>query len=225
MKFSKLWVLAAVLLAGGCASSSKTTEKFDKDLNVRTEDSRERVGTKDDKVIIQKKVYLEEELWKLNTDVQEMENSIYGRSRRDPGGLWESLKVCRQNLADPRVGGTGKPEQMEKWGKVSEREDDYEYKIDSRNNLIGVSEEKLEERISRYQKHKRILGDAFERFRGEMDSCESNYRAALVNHGLNPDDTKARGEWVEGSDGVKVWKMRRSSSSDPEELMRRKEKK
>lgn len=218
-------VLLSVALLVGCSSDGekKITEKFDKDLNVRTDDKREFVGTKDDQVIIQKRVYMEEELWKLNAEVQNLENAIYGQSRRDPGGLWLGLKTCREKLADPRVGGSGVPEPVEKWDKITEREEEFQYKVDKRNNLVGYSEENLETRISRYKKHKRVLNEAYDRLKGDLDTCEGKYRTALISHGLNPDDTKAKGEWVEGPDGYKVWKMKKGSTSDPEELMRRKE--
>ena len=59
-------------------------------------------------------------------------------------------------------------------------------------------------------------------FKTKVENCEIKYRTALVNHGLNPDDTQASGEWVEEG-GTKVWKMRKPSTKDPEELMRRKQ--
>jgi hypothetical protein len=44
----------------------------------------------------------------------------------------------------------------------------------------------------------------------------------MVKHGMNPSDMKAQGEWVEGPNGYKVWKLKRPATNDPEEMMKRK---
>ncbi len=218
------FLLMALGILGGCSSKNDPTEKFDKDLNVTTSDKSESVGMKDDKVMIKKKIYLEEQLHKLESELEDLQLAIYGKTKREPNGAWEALRDCRGRLADPRIGGNGKPEPMERWENVMETDEDFKYKADKNSNLIGYSEEELDSRLTRYQKQKRILEDKYEDFRDKAESCESRYRTALVQHGLNPNDTKAKGEWVEGPNGYKVWKMRQAPTADPEELMRRKEK-
>jgi len=173
--------------------------------------------------VIQKKVYLEEEMRKLQDDIEDLENNIYGKSRKDPGGLWAKLQECRVRTADPRIGGTGMPEPMENWEKISETDPDVNYRVDDKKNVVVVSEEELGARISNLNKTKRVLERRFGEFKDKVDSCESKYHAALIQHGLDPEDTKSQGEWVEGPDGARVWKMRRPASKDPEELMRRKQ--
>jgi hypothetical protein len=206
-----------------CSSGPRAPEKLDHVTNSATGDNREQLGLRDDKVMIQKKIYLEEQLLKLKSDVDDLQLSIYGASKQNPGGLWDGLKDCRKRMADPRVGGTGKPEPMEKWSSITEKEEDFFFQLDKKtNNFVGVSEEALDERLARYKKFKRVLEDQYETYKDKLDLCENNYSSALVQHGLNPNDTKAQGEWVDGPKGYKVWKMKRGATKDPEELMRRK---
>jgi TolA-binding protein len=216
--------LLCVALIAGCGSKNDPTENFDKTLNVSTADKTESVGMKGDKVMVKKKIYLEEQLYKLQSEIEDLELAIYGKSKRDPGGIYEALRDCRSRLADARVGGTGKPEPMEKWERITQTDEDFQYKSDKQNNMIGYSEEELDARLTRYQKQKRVLDGQYENFKDRLDSCESRYQTALIQHGLNPNDTKAKGEWIEGPNGYKIWKMRQGATKDPEELMRRKEK-
>lgn len=223
MKFLVM-VLVAVLTVS-CASkkvSLDEPEKFEKNLNTATTDKNEKVGVKDGTVVIQKRIYLEEELSKLQTQIGDLESSIYGRSKKDPGGVWASLQKCRRKTADPRLGGDGNPEPMEKWERISEKDEDFNYAVDDKNNVVAYSEEKLEARVVNLKKMKRILDDKYDSFKDKQDVCENKYRTALINHGIKPEDTQAQGEWVDGPSGQRTWKMRRPSTDDPEELMRRK---
>ncbi len=213
-----------ILFVTACGSKNDPTENFDKTLNVSTSDKGESVGLKGDKVMVKKKVYLEEQLYKMQSEIEDLELAIYGKSKRDPGGIYEALKDCRVRVADPRVGGPGKPEAMEKWERLTLTDEEFQYKADKQSNLIGYSEEELDQRLTRYQKQKRVLDTQYENFKDKLDSCESKYQTSLVQHGLNPNDTKAKGEWIEGPNGYKIWKMRQGATKDPEELMRRKEK-
>jgi len=217
-----LLLLVVLLVAVGCSSSPDPTEDFDEILRSQTPDKRESVGLKDDKVMIKKKVHLEGRLWKLNSQINDVENAIYGRSRKDPGGIWESLRICRKRLSDPRIGGNGVPEKMEKWEKVTEKEEDFQYFVNDDKNVIGVTEEELTTRVTRLKKHKSLLDQQFDSFKEKMLLCESKYHAALVHHGIDPADTKSQGEWVAGPGGYREWRVKRKSTHDPEELMRRK---
>lgn len=216
-------IALAVLLAGlTSCSSNQGPGELDKTYNTSTGDNREKVGLRDDKVVVQKRVYLEEQLWSLKSEVDDLQHTIYGKSRTDQGGLYAALKDCRQRVSDPRVGGVGKPDPMEKWQDITSEDEQFFFKADKNNNLVGVSEEALDDRIQRYKKHQRMLTQMYDTFKDKVDTCEETYRTSLVQHGLNPDDTKAKGEWVEGPRGYKVWKMKKAATKDPEELMKRK---
>ena len=166
---------------------------------------------------------MEDEFRKIHDDIEDLENNIYGKSKKDPGGYWLKLQDCRKRLADPRIGGNGVPDPMEKWEKVSESDPDFQYRVDDENNVVAVSEEQLEHRIANLKKVKTTLDRRVGDYQDKLDSCENRYHTALVQHGLDPEDTKATGEWVETQDGKRVWKMKKASTKSPEELMKRKE--
>lgn len=222
MKLNAVLFTVFAVLVAACSSTPKAPGEMEKTYNTSTGDNRERVGSRDDKVVVQKKVYLEEQLWTLKSEVDDLQRTIYGNSRKDPRGIFLALKECRSRLSDPRIGGNGKSEAQEKWQNITEKDEQFFFKADKNNHLVGVSEEALDERIETYKKHKRVLTDSYDTFKEKLDTCEEDYRTALIQHGMNPEDIKAKGEWTDGPNGYKVWKMKKSATADPEELMKRK---
>lgn len=222
-----VWLFPLVFLTF-CSSKKDVTvsleeaPEMEEKLNSSTNARNEKVGVKDDTVKIQKMVYLEEDLAKSQREIEDLENAIYGQSKKYPGGMFIALKECRNRLADPRLGGNGVSEPMEKWQKVSEKDPDYNYHVDRDKNVVAVSEEDLASRISNLRKLKNLLNDSYDAFQTKLDNCHQKLKTAMVQHGMNPQDMKAQGEWVEGPNGYKVWKMKKPSTSDPEELMKRK---
>jgi len=208
------------ILIIGCSTNSYKKD-FDIQLNSRTPDEGEKIGIKDKKIIISKRIFLEEELFKLQREIEDLENSMFGRSKQNPGGLWLALKSCRERLSDPRIGGNGIPEPMEKWEKITQRTPDYIYIVEN-NFVIGLSEEELSTRINRMKADRKILADMYDDFNEKLLLCEAKYKTTLIQHGMNPEDTKSQGEWVDGSEGYKVWRLKKASTYDVEELMRRK---
>ena len=218
--------IAALALNAGCSSkkvSLDEPEPMDKQLNSRTSDRAEKVGVRGDSIVVQKKMYLEEEMNALQTRIRDLENDVYGESVREPGGFFVRLSSCRKKMADPRIGGTGVSDPMDPWEKPSETDTDFDYRVDKKNNVVAVSEEELGQRLANLKKVKRVMDQRYQDFQKKIESCEQKYKVALVNHGMNPDDTEAKGEWVQGANGYRVWKMRRTSTNDPEEMMRRKQ--
>lgn len=222
-----LWLLPVVFLTY-CSSKKDVTvsleeaPEMEEKLNSSTNSRNEKVGVKDDTVKIQKTVYLEEDLAKSQREIEDLENAIYGQSKKYPGGMFLALKECRNRLADPRIGGNGVSEPMERWQKISEKDPDYNYHVDRDKNVVAVTEEDLASRISNLRKLKSLLNDSYDAFQTKLDNCQQRLKTAMVQHGINPNDMKAQGEWVEGPNGYKIWKMKKPSTTDPEELMKRK---
>ncbi len=208
-----------VLLLAACAST-KVTDKLDEQYETKTSDAQETIGTKDDKIVIQKRIYLEEQLQVLQSEVEDLQHQTYGKTQADPGGLWETLRRCETRRADARVGGDGSPEAVPTWQDHASQAVEFAHTVEGKN-VIAVTEEALADRIVRLQKSKKILSTSSLSLREKLERCENLYKTALIQHGLNPDDTQAKGEWVEGDKGYKVWKMKRSATNDPEELMKR----
>ena len=55
-----------------------------------------------------------------------------------------------------------------------------------------------------------------------VEICQQKVRAAQIAHGLDPEDSKVKGEWVDGPNGYKVWRMKQPATSNPEEMAKRK---
>lgn len=228
MNIVRVVLVVGVFILGACASKPETVsvgepEKLDRSYLSGTGERSETVGEKDGTIVIQRKVSLETDLAKARDSIEDLENTIYGSSRKDPGGLWLRLKDCRKKVSDVRLGGNGVPDTMETWEKISESDAEMKYRVDQKKYVIAVSEEQLEDRLAKLKNVRSILERRYTEFRDKLDSCEEKYHATLVKHGLDPEDTKAEGEWVDGSGGYRVWQMRRAPSNNPEELMRRKE--
>ncbi|NBX75848.1 MAG: hypothetical protein EBQ92_04795 [Proteobacteria bacterium] len=222
-----LWILPIVFLTH-CSSKKEVkvsldeAPAMDEKLNSSTGSKNEKVGIKDNTVKIQKTVYLEEDLAKSQREIEDLENAIYGQSKKYPGGIYLALKSCRTRLADPRLGGNGVSEPMEKWEKISEKDPDYNYHVDREKNVVAVTEEDLAARITNLRKLKSLLNDRYDAFQTKLDTCREKLETAMVEHGMNPKDMKAEGEWVDGPNGYKIWKMKKPATNDPEELMKRK---
>lgn len=214
----------SLLIVVGC-SSTKVTDNLEEEYKNSTPEKGEKVGLKDDKIVLQKRISLEEQLHSLGDEVEELQRITYGRSLKEPGGVWEELSRCRKKMADPRLGGNGLSEPMEKWEDLSSKDADFEHTVDKKSKkVIAVTEEALNDRIGRLKQAKSMLSDKYAKLKDKSEICEEKYKTSLVEHGLNPEDTKSEGEWVDGPQGYKVWKMKRSSTTDPEELMKRKKK-
>lgn len=222
-----LW-LVSLLFITHCSSQKDVTVSleeppdFEEKLNSSTNIGNEQIGIKDQSIKVQKTLYLEEDLAKSQREIEDLENAIYGQSKKYPGGMFLALKECRNRLSDPRLGGNGVPEPMEKWKRISEKNIDYKYHVDRDKNIVAVSEEELASRLSSLKKLKVVLNDTYDAFQTKLETCQQKLKTAMIQHGINPKDMEATGEWVEGPNGYKVWKMKKPSTTDPEELMKRK---
>lgn len=212
-------------LALAACSSKKSTkaEKIDTRLEKSQEFSgREEVGIKDGNVVVQKKVYLAEELRKLHNEVYSLEDEVYGNRRYQTMGLYGVYKECKTKLSDKRIGGTGKLNSIEAAERVTDNEPEMRIGLDENKKLVSVTEEDLKERINRFRGYKKVLERRSSEYQEKIEVCEQDYKTALIDHGLKPEDTKSKGEWVMGPNGYRVWRARSLPTDDPEELSRRK---
>jgi hypothetical protein len=219
---SKLSILTTLTLALGACASNKA-EKMDTRLEKSQElQTGQTVGLRDGNVVVQRKVFLAEELRKLEAEVVGLENELYGNKKFGTKGLQGVHFECEKKLADPRVGGNGKLKPLERSERLSDKEEELKFAIDEKEQLVGVSEEMLRDRIERFQGHRKILRERYDEMETGIEVCEQDYKTALINSGLNPEDTKAQGEWVTGPNGYRVWRAKVKATDDPEELSRRK---
>lgn len=214
-----LTVACAALGLSACASKDKA-----RDIETNLEKSQrvqgENLGVKDGNVVVQRKVMLSEELRKLQREVFEKEYRLYGNPQGSKG-LRDQLKDCYQRLADPRIGGNGKLKDVQREDRLTKNETEFKFGIDENKQLVSISEEGLSSRIARFKSYNNAYDERLHEMGGDIEVCENEYRVALINNGLNPADTKAKGEWTY-KNGQRVWRAKKTVSDDPEELARRK---
>lgn len=207
---------AILFLVVSCSSQQPNILKSDQPIETPINFTGDgQMGFRDGKVVIQKRIYLEERLTQLAYEAKELS--------RLAEFYFDKLKSCQERLADPRIGGNGKVYLTKLERRNFEPALRYVHDKD-KNSVVAVAEEELSSRITRLEKERDILHAERFSFEDKNEECESQYRAALVNHGMNPSDAEAKGQWVDGDAGYKVWKLVRSVTYDPSEIAKRSEK-
>jgi len=220
----KTKILVALTLLGlvACSSKHKAEEKDTRLEKSQAINNNTNLGLRDGNVTVQTKVFLAESLRGLEKEVYGMENDVYGNEKFGTRGTQGVLKDCEKKLADPRIGGTGKLKPFQASDRVTDLEEELKFVIDENGNLVGVTEEKLRDRIERFRGYKKVLSARKAEINTEIDICEQKHREALIAHGLSPEDGEGKGEWVTGPQGYRVWRAKKRETSNPETLSKRK---
>jgi len=176
-----LSLMAAVFLIGfvGCAGKHKAKDietEMDNTTNV-TDDTQ--VGVKDGNMVVQKKVMMNEELRRIQYEVYELEDRVYGNRKYGSLGLYGVLKTCRMDLSDPKSGGDGKLMWTEPMDRVTDKEDEFEMGLDEKEKLVGISEEFLKDRIVRFTEYKKVLHKRQDEYEDKVAICRAELRARM----------------------------------------------
>jgi SMC interacting uncharacterized protein involved in chromosome segregation len=169
----------AVGILGACAGNPNKAEKIATELERRSEmPGDEAVGVKDGNMIVQRKVQMNEELRRIQYEVYELEDHVYGNRKFGSLGLYGVLRDCRMQLSDRKNGGDGKLKWTEPLERVTDKEDDLKLGVDEKEHLVGVTEEFLKDRITRFHGYKQIL----ERRQDEYDEKVAICKTELESH-------------------------------------------
>ena len=174
--FAIMSVLGAASLSG-CANphKAKEIETQMKNDDVVTGDTR--VGVKDGNMVVQRKVQMNEEMRRLQYEVYELEDRVYGNRRYGSHGLYGVLRTCRADLSDPKNGGDGKLMWTEPIDRVTDKEEDFNIGIDEKAKLVGVTEEFLKDRISRFRDYRNVLQRRQDEYEDKVSICKAELRA------------------------------------------------
>ncbi len=178
MRFKVGFAAVATIAVMGCSSNPHKAEK----LETKIEKSEavvgnEAVGVKDGNMIIQKKVVLSEELRRIQYEVYELEDRVYGNRKYGSRGLYGSLKDCRLALTDKKLGGDGKLMWTEPLERVTDKEDEFKLGIDENEKLVGISEEYLKDRIDRFRKFKSTLQMREDEYEDKLAICRTELKS------------------------------------------------
>ncbi|MCM2282084.1 MAG: hypothetical protein NDI61_09585 [Bdellovibrionaceae bacterium] len=184
-----LLALSSVMAA--CSSNPHKAEKIETKMEQsETVTGDEKVGINTDgNMIVQKKVAMNEELRRLQYEVYELEDRVYGNRKYGSKGLYGTLKGCRENLARKDNGGDGKLMWTEPMDRVTDKEDEFKIGIDEQNKLVGVSEEFLNDRIVRFRNYKMILMKRQDEYEDKLSICKTE----LASRKFDADKTKTSG--------------------------------
>ncbi|WP_347358855.1 hypothetical protein [Bdellovibrio sp.] len=162
-----------VLSLVGCASQHKAKDvdtKVDMSAPVRGDSV---VGVKDGDMVYQRKVAMNEELRRLELDVYNLEANVFGGPRYlDNRGLYGVLRDCRVQLGDVKNGGDGKVRWTESREYVTPDEDFSSIGVEDKKRIVGVSEEFLKDRMTRFRGYKATLEKRQDEYETKVKVCQ-----------------------------------------------------
>lgn len=174
----KTLLLILPLLIFSCAHNGNKAEKIETQVKNDAQVSGDtRVGVKDGNMVVQKKVEMNEEVRRLQYEVYELEDRVYGNRRYGSLGLYGVLRDCRLQMSDPKNGGDGKLKWTEPMDRVTDKEDDFKVGLDEKDKLVGVSEEFLKDRIDRFKGYKNVLMKRQDEYEEKVQICKVEVKA------------------------------------------------
>jgi len=177
--FSFKFFMAALTLGlfVGCKSNPHKAEKIETEMEKEQSLSgQEKIGIKDGNMIVQKKVQMNEELRRLQYEVYELEDRVYGNRKYGSKGLYGALKSCREQITSKKFGGDGKLIWTEPVDRVTDKEDEFNIGIDEKDKIVAVSEEFLKDRITRFAKYKQTLLKRQDEYEEKLEICDADLK-------------------------------------------------
>lgn len=174
-------LLSLLILNPGCKSNPHKAEVLD------TKTEKESVVAGGEKVgvdangdmIYQKKVMLAEEVRKLHNDVNEMEDKVYGTRKYGTKGLYGKYSDCLRKLKPDQKSDMPKLDKLDRW---ADKDEDTKLGIDKDDQkLASVTEEKLKDRIAKFQEYRRILQEREDEYSENIKTCEERRAPSTTN--------------------------------------------
>lgn len=177
--YSKLiFASVGLLFLANCSSNPNKAEKIDTELSKASDvTGDEKVGVKSGNMIVQKKVAMNEELRRLQYEVYELEDRVYGNRKYGSKGLYGALKTCREETVSKKYGGDGKLIWTEPIDRVTAQEQEFNIGVDEHDKLVGVSEEFLKDRIARFNKYRTTLLKRQDEYEEKLEICDAGLKA------------------------------------------------
>lgn len=177
-RMTGLIVLTTCGLLMSCVHNPNKAEKIDTKMKTDSVISGdESVGVKDGNMIVQKKVQMNEELRRLQYEVYELEDRVYGNRKYGSLGLYGVLRECKMQSSDPKNGGDGHLKWTEPMDRVTDKEEDFKIGIDEKKKLVGVSEEFLSDRIERFRGYKKTLMQRQDEYEEKVSICQAELKS------------------------------------------------
>jgi hypothetical protein len=170
------WVLSVSLAS--CKSNPHKAEKIKTSMDkADAVTGDERVGIKDGNMVVQQKVAMNEELRKLQYEVYELEDRVYGNRKYGSKGLYGALKSCREELVSKKYGGSGRLMWTEPADRVTDKDSEFNIGIDEKEKIVAVSEEFLKDRLARFSKYRSTLMKRQDEYEEKLEICDNELKA------------------------------------------------
>jgi hypothetical protein len=173
-----LIVICIALGLGACASNPNKAENISTNMRHDEVVSGDlHIGIKNGDLVAQRKVVIAEDLRDLQIAVYEMEDHVYGNEKYGNRGIYGVLKDCRKDLSNKANGGDGHLTFIEPIDRVAEQDNELNIGLDERDKLIGVTEEYLKDRISRFRGYKKLLSKRQDDLQQKLDVCDAELKS------------------------------------------------
>lgn len=170
--------LISSMMLTACKSNPNKAEKIDTKLKKEQALSPdESIGVKGGNMVVQKKVAMNDELRRLQYEVYELEDRIYGNKKYGSKGLHGALKDCKAEGASKKFGGNGKLTFTDPVDRVTEKEDEWNVGIDEQDKIVGVTEEFLKDRLARFQKYRQTYLKRQGEYEEKLEICDADLKA------------------------------------------------
>ena len=178
MKLAKQLVVVPLLVLAACASNPNKAEKIETEMEKNQQISGDTsLGIKDGNMVVQKKVMMNEELRRLQNDVYELEDRVYGNRATGNSGLYGVLKKCKMEIVDKKNGGEGKLLWTEPMDRVTDKEEEFKIGLDEKDKLVGISEEFLKDRITRFRGYRSVLEKRQDEYEEKLSICQTQLKS------------------------------------------------
>lgn len=161
-----------------CKSNPHKAEKLQTQMDsAQGVSGSQQLGLKNGEMMVMDKAQMSERLRDLQNGVYALEDRVYGTRKLGSLGLYGELKGCKRKLASRQYGGSGNMVWSEPMDRVTDKEEELKVGIDEKKELVGVSEEYLKDRISRFQGYKLILQKRHDEFTERIETCKAEVAA------------------------------------------------
>ncbi len=176
-------ILSCLLLGllVGCATTHKERSEV-KDIDTKLDEAQdvngEKLGIKDDTIVIQKKRLLAEELRELQNYTYGLEAEVYGSRKYGSKGLYGVYRDCQAELSSSKYGGNGELPYIEPAERLIEDKESMTFGKDEDDKLVSVTEEFISERIDRFKKSRESLEKRRAEYELKVRVCKNKLKNA-----------------------------------------------
>jgi hypothetical protein len=173
-----VWLLAALLVTSGCASKKFGDQQLQTQLDTTDNKKSEKLGfDKERNLVIQDKSTANDELITQQHVNEELQSKLQHE--------FLTLKRCRTETADVRLGGTG---EIAALPEIDGIKNDPTFKesvgIDENGDLVFVRQENFEDRFKAEKQMEKSIRRLTKVVITNREQCEMRMRRLRVEHGL-----------------------------------------